>query len=171
MAKSELTGRCRHLLFSVHGHSDTANPWLSSLMLTDLAAQPGQRQPAPLMMADVFGMRLSAETVVLAACETAMGRSRSGEGVVGFQLAFLFAGAPTVVLTQWQIPSAVQLVRGGPFAYPTTTVLTAFYGGIREGTVSRAEALRQGQLQLLHEKGRLADPFFWGAWQLFGQWR
>jgi CHAT domain-containing protein len=170
LAKSEGVGRCRHLLFSVHGQSDMSNPWLSSLMLTDLAAQPGRRQPAPLTMADVFGMKLSAQTVVLAACETAMGRIRSGEGVVGFQLAFLFAGAPTVVLTQWQIPSKVPM-GPGKWAYPTTTVLTEFYRAMRERSVSRAEALRQGQLKVLHEQGALADPYFWGAWQLFGEWR
>lgn len=170
LATSGAASRYRHLLFGVHGHTDMANAWLSALMLTDLAAEPGTRQPAPLTMSDIFGMSLNAETVVLAACQTAMGRMRAGEGVVGFQLAFLSAGADTVVLTQWEVPSAIR-GEGGQEVYPTTEVVAGFYRNLRSGGMNRAQALRQAQLALLRRGGQFADPFCWGAWQLFGEWR
>jgi tetratricopeptide (TPR) repeat protein/CHAT domain-containing protein len=169
LATSPELGKYRHILFGVHGYSDMANPWLSSLMLTDLAARPGTRQPAPLTMADVFRMKLSADTVVLAACQTAMGRMRAGEGVVGFQLAFLSAGADSVVLTQWEVPSVVD-AEGGR-VYPATEVITGFYRDLRRGDVLRPEALRRAQLNVLKRGGRFVDPFYWGAWQLYGEWR
>ena len=171
LALSEEVGRYRHLLFGVHGYTDTSNPWLSCLMLTDLAALPGQRQPAPLTMADVFSLRLNADAVVLAACQTALGRMRAGEGVVGFALAFGFAGADTVILTQWEVPSKVKSEDGQPMAYPTRDVVVGFYQNWREDGHSRARALRQAQLKVMRRGGRFADPFYWGAWQLFGEWR
>ena len=59
-------------------------------------------------MSDMFNTTLNADTVVLAACETALGPVRIGEGVVGFPLAFLFAGARNFLLTQWQISLGVR---------------------------------------------------------------
>ena len=170
LALSQATARSRNLLFSVHGHANIVNPWLSYLVLTDGHAKSGSRQPAPLTMADVFNMTLNAETVVLAACETALGRVRMGEGVVGFPLAFLFAGARSVVLTQWQIPSGFEASSGAPEVYPSTAVVTGFYTNWRKGRMSLAEALRQAQLQLFSEHDTFRDPFFWGAWQLYGEW-
>jgi CHAT domain-containing protein len=170
LALSQATARSRNILFSVHGYADTVNPWLSRLLLTDRSALRGARQPAPLTMADVFDLTLSAETVVLAACETALGRVRLGEGVIGFPLAFLFAGARSVVLTQWQIPSAFQTAPGAPEVYPSSNVIASIYSNWRKGGISLAEALRQAQLQLYNDQNAFKDPFFWGAWQLYGEW-
>lgn len=171
LARCGILSKYRHLLFGAHGHSDTINPWLSCLMLTDLAAPPGKRQPAPLTMSDVFAMKLNAQTVVLAACQTALGRLRAGEGVVGFQLAFLFAGADTVVLTQWEIPSVVPGTEGSQTAYPSSEIIEELYRALHEGKLGRDEALRQAQLRVLNRGGTLRDPFYWGAWQVFGEWR
>jgi len=170
LALSQALGRFSNILFSVHGHADLVNPWLSFLMLTDRRASPGSRQPAPLTMSDVFDMTLNADTVVLAACETALGRVRPGEGVVGFPLAFLFAGAKSVLLTQWQIPSAYEVSPGAKEAYPSTTIVTNFYHNWRREGMSFAEALREAQLLLYNEHNTFKDPFFWGAWQLYGEW-
>jgi CHAT domain-containing protein len=170
LALSQAVGRFSNILFSVHGHADLANPWLSFLMLTDRRASPGSRQPTPLTMSDVFDMTLNADTVVLAACETALGRVRPGEGVVGFPLAFLFAGARTVLLTQWQIPSAYQVGPGAKEVYPSSTIVTGFYHNWLHEGMSFAEALRQAQILLYNEHDDFKDPFFWGAWQLYGEW-
>jgi CHAT domain len=121
-------------------------------------------------MSDVFNMTLNADTVVLAACETALGPVRIGEGVVGFPLAFLFAGARSVLLTQWQIPSGYEAAPDTPEIYPSTTVVTSFYSNWRRKGMSFGEALRQAQLQLYRESDAFKDPFFWGAWQLYGEW-
>jgi CHAT domain-containing protein/tetratricopeptide (TPR) repeat protein len=169
LAMSRAIERSRNILFSVHGHADMDNPWLSQLVLTDRGAKEGSRQPAPLTMSDIFNLTLHADTVVLAACETGKGRLRMGEGIVGLPLAFLAAGAQSVVNTQWQIPSALKTARGAE-AYPSTTVVKTLYHNLRESGLSLAEALRRAQLQVQSEDDEFKDPFFWAAWQLNGEW-
>lgn len=171
VALSPAMQQCRNILFSVHGRAELSNPWLSHLILTDRRTVPGSRRPVPLTMTDAFNMILDADTIVLAACETGLGPVRQGEGIVGFPLAFLYAGARSVLLTQWQIPSGFAASPGIPETYPSTTVVTGFYENWREMGMSLAEALRQAQLTLRSEHVDFKDPFFWGAWQLYGEWR
>jgi CHAT domain-containing protein len=52
---------------------------------------------------EVYGLRLRARLVVLSACRTALG-PLSGDGVIGFTRAFLYAGASSVVATSWDVP-------------------------------------------------------------------
>jgi CHAT domain-containing protein len=87
--------------------------------------------------------------------------------VVGFQLAFLFAGADSVVLTQWEVPSAID-AEGGEKVYPTSEVIVGFYRDLKRAGMTRSEALRRAQLKVMKRSDRFADPFYWGAWQLYG---
>ena len=48
-----------------------------------------------------FGMRLHADTVVLSACETALGKHVAGEGLIGLQYIVLARGARSVVSSLW----------------------------------------------------------------------
>lgn len=70
---------------------------------------------------------LDVELIVLSACETALGRALSGEGLIGRRRAFHLAGARTVVSSLWQLDdeSTARLMRG-PY----------------EGLVGRAEVPR-----------------------------
>jgi CHAT domain-containing protein len=45
--------------------------------------------------------KLDADLVVLSACQTALGRESSGDGLLGFVQAFLQCGARCVVLSRW----------------------------------------------------------------------
>jgi CHAT domain-containing protein len=48
-------------------------------------------------------LTLRAETIVLSACDTARGRIRNGEGVVGLSWATPIAGSLTVVVGHWEV--------------------------------------------------------------------
>ena len=52
---------------------------------------------------EIFDLNLSAEMVVLSACNTARGGNTSGEGIVGLTWALFAAGAPTQVVSQWSV--------------------------------------------------------------------
>jgi CHAT domain-containing protein/tetratricopeptide (TPR) repeat protein len=115
-----------------------------------------RRQPTPpevedglLTAEDVSGLDLvGTELVVLSACETGLGDVQVGEGVFGLRRAFTMAGAKTLIMSLWRVPSE-----------QTKELMLEFYERLEAGT-PRAEALRQAQLSM---KSRIGSPFFWGA--------
>lgn len=55
---------------------------------------------------EVFNLRLAADVVVLSACQTGLGKEIRGEGLVGLTRGFMYAGAPRVVISLWNINDA-----------------------------------------------------------------
>src|SRR5205085_7306058 len=47
--------------------------------------------------------KLDADLVTLSACETAIGKSGGGDGMLGFAQAFLLAGSRSVCLSLWKV--------------------------------------------------------------------
>ncbi len=57
-----------------------------------------------LLAQEVLGLRLKPHAwVVLSACDTGVGESQAGEGVLGLRRAFAVAGAGTVVMSLWAV--------------------------------------------------------------------
>lgn len=93
------------------------------------------------------------DLVVLSACDTGTGKVDQGEGVFGLRRAFIMAGAQSIVMSLWSVPSA-----------ETTLFMTKFYKALARG-VTKAEALNAAKLQL---RKTHPNPFFWGAFVLIG---
>jgi CHAT domain-containing protein len=79
---------------ATHGVLDADAPLGSAVLLSDGAS---------LTAAEMLGLRLNAELVVLSACRTGAGRVVRGEEVLGLGRALLAAGARAVVVTLWAI--------------------------------------------------------------------
>ena len=104
-------------------------------------AGTGNDQDSPLLtLEDVLTMRLNADWVVLSACNSA---ASDGQG-------FFYAGAKALLVTHWAVEteSANQL----------TSAIFRLY--CADKNMLRAEALRQGQLELIAGQ-QYAHPFFW----------
>jgi CHAT domain-containing protein len=100
---------------------------------------------------------LSAELVVLSACQTGLGDLKQAEGTVGLQRAFLAKGARSVLVSLWSVSDEAteQLMRN---------FYTHWLGG-----ASKAEALRRAQAEVRGEPGsRFHHPRYWAAFQLVG---
>jgi CHAT domain-containing protein/tetratricopeptide (TPR) repeat protein len=95
---------------------------------------------------DLQGTRL----VVLSACETALGRVTSGDGVYGLRRALVLAGSESQIMSLWKVDDDA-----------TRLLMTDFYARLRRGE-GRGDALRNAQLALLAHPGT-ADPFYWAA--------
>ncbi|MBL1177278.1 CHAT domain-containing protein [Pantanalinema sp. GBBB05] len=95
------------------------------------------------------------ELLVLSACETATGDKRAALGLAGVAVQ---AGARSTLASLWSLDdqSGAQLI-------------AQFYHQLVNNKVSKAEALRQAQLQLLHNSN-FRHPRYWAPYVLLGNW-
>lgn len=148
----------RFLHFATHGMLNPQSPELSGLVLS-LYDSSGRDIDGFLRLHDVYGLDLEAELVVLSGCQTALGREIRGEGLVGLTRGFLYAGVPRVVASLWQVQEQA-----------AAELMARFYRAMLVDGRRPAAALRAAQLSLRQEK-RWADPFYWAAFLLQGDWR
>src|SRR6185436_9209366 len=109
----------RTVVFATHGLLNTEHPELSGIALSMVNAK-GETQDGFLRLADVYDMRLNAELVVLAACETALGKEARGEGLVGLSRGFFYAGSSRVLASLWEVDEDA-----------TVALLQEFHRGVR----------------------------------------
>jgi CHAT domain-containing protein len=123
----------RYLHVAAHAWYSDSSPELSALVL----GEPGSSTDATagyLTAAELRGLRLRAELVVLSACTSSGGAVRSGEGLSGLAHALLATGAQGVVVSLWPVADA-----------PTAHLMREFYARLSQGhkpAVALAEARR-----------------------------
>ncbi|HEX4963493.1 MAG TPA: CHAT domain-containing protein [Thermoanaerobaculia bacterium] len=146
--------------FACHGLLDERFPLNSALALT-LPEHPAEGQENGLLQAwEIFeSVRLDADLVTLSACNSGLGKEMGGEGLVGLVRAFQFAGARSVLASLWSVADV-----------STARFMESFYGHLHDG-LSKDEALRAAQLDMIREKSGSSHPFHWAAFELFGDWR
>ena len=144
--------------FATHSLLNNEHPELSGVVLS-LVDRSGQPQNGFLRLYDIYNLRLGADLVVLSACRTALGQEIKGEGLIGLTRGFLYAGAPRVVATLWEIDDRT-----------TAQAMKRFYEGMLGRGERPAEALRAAQVALWKSKGWEA-PYYWASFILEGEWR
>ena len=150
-------GRYRVLHFATHGVFNDATPMYSHIALARDADEPDD---GLLEAREIADLDLNADLVVLAGCDTARGGIRYGEGIVGMSWAFLAAGCPRTVVTQWKVGSA-----------SASELMIDFHRRLARSTLSGravAESLRGAQLQMLGENAR-KHPFYWAGFIVMGE--
>jgi CHAT domain-containing protein len=97
------------------------------------------------------------ELLVLSACQTAVGDQRAALGLAGFALR---SGARSTLATLWSVSDR-----------STADLMATFYKQLVQSNpkLTKAESLRQAQLQLLNDP-RYNHPFFWAPFVLIGNW-
>jgi CHAT domain-containing protein/Tfp pilus assembly protein PilF len=95
------------------------------------------------------------ELVVLSACETGLGQTRFGAGMIGIRSAFSVAGARSLLMSLWKVPDK-----------ETSDLMVAFYEGLGRGE-GRAESLRGAKLAL-RDSPESSHPFYWAAFTMVG---
>ncbi|MDQ2776383.1 MAG: CHAT domain-containing protein [Acidobacteriota bacterium] len=145
--------------FATHGFVDDARPQLSGLVLSTYDVR-GQPQDGFLRLTDIFGMKLSADLVVLSACESGRGKLVGGEGMMGTTRGFLYAGARSLVVSLWNVNDAA-----------TAKLMGRFYQELLAGPHQRpAAALRSAQIWML-SSSEWHDPYYWAPFTFQGEWR
>jgi CHAT domain-containing protein/tetratricopeptide (TPR) repeat protein len=157
-ALSDKLANYRIIHFATHGLLDSAHPELSGLALS-LVDENGKPQDGYLRLNEIFNLKLNADLVVLSACQTGLGKEVKGEGLIGLTRGFMYAGAPRVVASLWQVNDAA-----------TAELMKRFYRGMLKEKLRPAAALRQAQLELM-KKPAWSAPYYWGAFVLQGEWK
>jgi CHAT domain-containing protein len=109
-----------------------------------------------LQVYEIFNLKLNAELVVLSACRTGLGKEVKGEGLIGLTRAFMYAGAPSMVASLWQVADR-----------STADLMVTFYQQLNQDR-DKADALRQAKLKVI-EAGRYAHPYYWSPFILVGE--
>lgn len=95
------------------------------------------------------------ELLVLSACQTAAGDNRSALGIAGVAVR---AGAKSALATLWFINDAT-----------TVSLVEDFYEQLQEPGITKAEALRQAQLNAIQDAST-RHPGVWSPFILIGSW-
>ena len=85
--------------------------------------------------------------------------SERKEGLIGLVRGFMYAGAPRVMASMWQVDDAA-----------TAALMKRFYRGVLQEKLTPASALRTAQLEML-KKEHWQSPYYWGAFVLQGEWK
>jgi CHAT domain-containing protein/Flp pilus assembly protein TadD len=157
VALSGKLGDYRYLHFATHGYLDVEHPDLSALLLAQYDPK-GAPLDGFLRVPDIYNTRLSADLVVLSACQTGLGKEVRGEGVMGLTRAFLYAGAPRVIVSLWNVNDRA-----------TASLMASLYRAMLRGGMPPASALRAAQLEMRKQK-RWEAPYYWAAFVENGEW-
>jgi CHAT domain-containing protein/tetratricopeptide (TPR) repeat protein len=157
-AISDALAQYRVVHFATHGLLNNEQPELSGLVFS-LFDESGKPQDGFLRLHEIFNLKLNADLVVLSACQTGLGKEVKGEGLVGLTRGFMYAGAPRVVASLWQVDDLA-----------TAELMKRFYRGMLKEHLRPAAALRAAQLEMSKQK-RWAAPYYWAAFTLQGEWK
>jgi CHAT domain-containing protein len=140
----------RVLHLATYGVLNKQNPLFSYVDFAADATHDGR-----LEVHEVFGLALTADLVVLSACQTGLGSGAladvpAGDDWVSLSRAFLHAGAARVVATLWSVEDQA-----------TALIMEKFYQGLAAG-VDEESALAQAQRALVRSPAT-AHPFYWAG--------
>lgn len=113
-----------------------------------------------LRLSEIFNLQLPVELVVLSARECGQGKMVNGEGLLGLTRGFMYAGAPSLVVSFWSVDDAA-----------TSVLMTRFYQALLGPEhLHPAAALRAAQLWMLKDP-KWKQPYYWAAFAIQGEWR
>jgi CHAT domain-containing protein/Flp pilus assembly protein TadD len=144
--------------FATHGIANSKNPELSGILMS-MVDQKGNPVNGFLRLNDIFNLKLSANLVVLSACQSGLGQNIQGEGMVGLTRGFMYAGAQRVAVSLWNVDDE-----------GTSVLMQKFYQKMLQQKLSPAAALRATQLEMI-EDDKWRSPYYWAAFTLQGEWK
>ena len=139
---------------ALHGEIDNENPNNSKLYFTNAK---DSIEDNFLYSHELFALKIPAALTVLSACNTGVGSIASGEGIMSLGNAFQYAGARSLVISNWEVSDKT-----------TPEIMRWFYTYLKEGK-KKSKALQMAKLKYLETaSAQRAYPFYWGGFTLIG---
>jgi CHAT domain-containing protein/Tfp pilus assembly protein PilF len=143
--------------------STTKNPLLDCGLYfaypKDWHGDPSE-MPNVLTAQEIVGLDLGGcDHVTLSACQTGLGRSLNGQGIIGLRSAILGAGAKSILISLWSVPDEA-----------TRELMKRFYTYLWNDKLPKVQALARAQSDIRNSKEHPEwnQPKFWAAWVLAG---
>jgi CHAT domain-containing protein/tetratricopeptide (TPR) repeat protein len=136
---------------ATHALVDESHPERSGLALSAQAPDDGI-----LQLGEITRLKLRARLVTLSACETALGRQVTGEGLIGLTRAFFYAGANAVLASLWSVGDEA-----------TAGLMEGFYSSVRSGA-RLDDALAHAKRTFIEGGSERAHPYYWAAFVVSG---
>jgi CHAT domain-containing protein/lipoprotein NlpI len=139
--------------FAGHYVANQDTPSRSKLVFAGSGGEEGGLRISDIAEKKLPGLKL----VVLSACESGIENVIRGEGSISASRAFLAAGAPVVVASQWSVDNEA-----------TGKLMIAFHRNRQQG-LNSAAALKSAQLEMINNPaGPFALPYYWAAFGVTG---
>lgn len=139
--------------FDCHGLFDEDFPEFSCLELAPEVDNNGR-----LEMHEIFDLNWKGVSLVtLSACSSGKGILGAGDDLIGLTRGFMFAGAPSVLCSLWNVDVKA-----------TRALMINFYENYISG-MSKSDALRNAQ-KIIRKKENWTHPYYWSAFTLWGDW-
>lgn len=153
--KKDLNESHRFIHIATHGFVNTEQPDYSGLIFH---RQEGEQEDNVLYSAEIYSLKFNADLVALSACETGLGETVEGEGLLGLSRAFTYAGARNLMVSLWKIQDQA-----------TSDLMVNFYNAYWSApSQNYSSALREAKLGLINSE-RYAHPYYWSSFILLGQ--
>ncbi|MBI3482014.1 MAG: CHAT domain-containing protein [Bacteroidetes bacterium] len=141
------------LHLATHGIVDSSDPSQSEIFLNSSGSEDGN-----LFCREIYNMNMSADLVVLSACETGLGKFSKGEGVIGLSRALTYAGAKNIIVSFWKVSDE-----------STAELMISFYKHLIENdNQSFSEAIRQAKIDIIKTE-KYSSPYYWAPFVLIGK--
>lgn len=95
------------LHFSCHGTFNPESPLESALYISEDETLTGREI--------IENLKLNCRLVILSACESALSTVKRGDELYGLVRAFMYAGAPAIIATQWRVDERTTLILADKF--------------------------------------------------------
>jgi len=153
--KDGILSQFRYILFSTHGIFIPESPLLSAIVLGQKNNPPGT--DGYITVGKWPGYNLNSDMVFLAACETGLGKSIEGEGIVGLPFALYMAGNKNTVMTLWKVNDS-----------GTADFSVKFFEKIKSGQ-DQISAINEVKREMLKgENATYRSPYIWAPFILYG---
>lgn len=171
--------RYRYVHLATHGIIDENKPGRSGLALsTGGEITATSKEDGMLRSSEIFGLDITSDMVVLSACNTGLGKVVDGEGMLGLQRSFFYAGTSTVVVSLWNV-----------YDRSTATFMNEYYKALLSGESEedwidaslrwigwdeslpfgqKATAMRQAKLKMLNHP-LFHHPVYWAPFIVVGR--
>lgn len=171
--------RYRYIHLATHGIIDENQPSRSGLALSaEGEITASSREDGMLRSSEIFGLNIDSDMVVLSACNTGLGKVVKGEGMLGMQRSFFYAGASTVVVSLWNV-----------YDRSTASFMNKFYKALNNNSTEeswtdsilrwvgwnqsipfgeRARAMRKAKLQMIKHP-LFNHPVYWAPFVVVGR--
>lgn len=140
--------------FATHGIVDDYGPQYCSLLLEEINSTT-EMEDGYLQAFEISDLDIHSNLIVLSACNTALGKLYSGDGMKGLSQSFFIAGARSLCLTLWSISD-----------FSTSEFMSNFYSGI-DSSLPYIRALQQAKIKFI-ESDKYNSPYYWAPYIISG---